>query len=66
MLPSGNDAAISLAKWAGSLIPTSPFKSPIDTFVARMNWTARNIGLRQSVFANPHGLPHRLGCSNPY
>jgi len=66
MLPSGNDAALSLAKWAGSLIPTSPFKNVVDTFVARMNRMARIIGLRQSVFANPHGLPHRLGSSNPY
>jgi D-alanyl-D-alanine carboxypeptidase len=66
MLPSGNDAAISLAKWAANLIPVTPFKNSIDTFVARMNRMARLIGLRQSVFANPHGLPHRLGCSNPY
>lgn len=47
MLHSGNDAAVTLAMYcAGS----------VDAFVARMNQKAAALGLRDTHYANPHGL----------
>lgn len=47
MLPSGNDAAVAVAKHiAGSE----------RIFVDMMNRRARELGLRDTYFANPHGL----------
>lgn len=47
MLESGNDAAVALAiAVAGS----------VEAFVALMNATAAEIGLKDTCFANPHGL----------
>lgn len=47
MLPSGNDAALVLARVVGG---------DEATFVRWMNQTAQALGLRQTAFANPHGL----------
>jgi D-alanyl-D-alanine carboxypeptidase len=50
MLPSGNDAALAIGRHlAGS----------DAAFVARMNELADRIGLRDTHFANPHGLGAR-------
>ncbi len=47
MLMSGNDAAVALAiHCSGS----------VDRFVARMNKKAGELGLKNTSFANPHGL----------
>lgn len=47
LLRSGNDAALSLAVYtAGS----------VDGFVKLMNETAMYIGMKNTVFTNPHGL----------
>ena len=47
LLPSGNDAAMALArKTAGS----------VDNFVQRMNERAKELGLTQTKYVNPHGL----------
>jgi D-alanyl-D-alanine carboxypeptidase (penicillin-binding protein 5/6) len=47
LIPSGNDAAMALARHsAGS----------VDAFVERMNQRSQALGLRQTHFANPHGL----------
>jgi len=46
-LPSGNDAAIMLAKHVSG---------SEEAFAALMNETARNIGMANSAFDNPHGL----------
>jgi D-alanyl-D-alanine carboxypeptidase (penicillin-binding protein 5/6) len=49
IVQSGNDAAITLAEAiAGSEA----------TFVDQMNRTALSLGLKNTHFANPHGLPH--------
>ncbi len=46
MLPSGNDAAVSIATFvAGS----------VDDFVAKMNQRAEELGCENTHFANPHG-----------
>ncbi len=46
MLRSGNDAAIAIASYLGG----------IDYFVAKMNDKAKIIGMKNTVFINPHGL----------
>lgn len=45
---SGNDAATAVAEKVGGSIPA---------FVARMNATAKTLGMRQTRFKNPTGLP---------
>ncbi len=47
MLPSGNDAAIAIAK---NIAGTEP------AFVNMMNRRAKELGMQDSYFANPHGL----------
>ena len=50
MVQSGNDAAVALAEAvAGSE----------DTFVVLMNREAQRMGLKDTHFANPHGLPSK-------
>lgn len=55
MLPSGNDAAVAIGRYvAGN----------DDTFVWLMNVKAKELGLRATHFANPHGLdnPDHYSC----
>ncbi len=47
LLPSGNDAAIAIAQEVAGGVPA---------FVDLMNQRARELGLRDTHFANPHGL----------
>lgn len=47
MVSSGNDAALALAEYLGG---------SEEGFVARMNERARELGLRDTVFKNSHGL----------
>jgi D-alanyl-D-alanine carboxypeptidase (penicillin-binding protein 5/6) len=50
LIQSGNDAAVALAEHvAGS----------VDEFVGQMNEAAKALGMQNSVFRNPHGLPAR-------
>jgi D-alanyl-D-alanine carboxypeptidase (penicillin-binding protein 5/6) len=50
LIQSGNDASVALAEHvAGS----------VDAFVAEMNDTAQALGMRNSMFRNPPGLPAR-------
>jgi D-alanyl-D-alanine carboxypeptidase (penicillin-binding protein 5/6) len=53
MLPSGNDAALALAKWGSCLLSEGE-----RGFTNYMNRLASEIGMKNSVFNNPHGLPH--------
>ncbi len=48
MLKSGNDAAHALAEAAGGTV---------ENFVAMMNEKAEELGLNNTRFQNPHGLP---------
>jgi D-alanyl-D-alanine carboxypeptidase (penicillin-binding protein 5/6) len=67
MLPSGNDAAVCLAKWGGNLINSHPSHlTPLSSFICRMNKYAKLLGLKSSSFGNPHGLPNYRNTSNPY
>jgi D-alanyl-D-alanine carboxypeptidase (penicillin-binding protein 5/6) len=47
LIRSANDAAVAAAEHVGGNLPG---------FVALMNETAQDLGLRESHFANPHGL----------
>ena len=53
MLPSGNDAAVALARWGGKVLGGDS-----KEFITLMNKLAGEIGMKSSVFGNPHGLPH--------
>ena len=61
LLPSGNDAAEAFAEhFGGRLAPEngSPQSTePFARFIAEMNRVAAELGLRETHFANPHGLP---------
>jgi D-alanyl-D-alanine carboxypeptidase (penicillin-binding protein 5/6) len=57
MLPSGNDAAIELAR---------NIDGNVRRFVDRMNAKAEALGLRDTHFANPHGLDSRSHYSSAY
>jgi D-alanyl-D-alanine carboxypeptidase (penicillin-binding protein 5/6) len=48
MIQSGNDAAVALAEAVAG---------DIDTFAFMMNKEAQRMGLKNTKFANPHGLP---------
>ncbi|MDI6858476.1 MAG: serine hydrolase [Dehalococcoidia bacterium] len=47
LLPSGNDAAVAIARHVAGDVPA---------FVARMNAKAKSLGLADTHFTNPHGL----------
>lgn len=49
LLQSGNDAALALADHCGG-------DGGVEGFVKSMNDTARQLGMRNTSFANPHGL----------
>lgn len=53
-LPSGNDAANALARFAGERLPQQS-EPPVQRFVAEMNATATILGMRGSHFVNPSG-----------
>jgi D-alanyl-D-alanine carboxypeptidase (penicillin-binding protein 5/6) len=57
LLPSGNDAAAAFAEHYGPRLPPTDGADPQARFVAEMNRTAQALGLRETHFANPHGLP---------
>jgi D-alanyl-D-alanine carboxypeptidase (penicillin-binding protein 5/6) len=50
LIQSGNDAAVALAEHVAGTV---------DAFVAEMNAAAQALGMQNSVFRNPHGLPAR-------
>lgn len=61
MLPSGNDAAYSLAEHFGKLLHDvtegeSPSRNYMRYFVQKMNQYAKKLKLYQTAFDNPHGL----------
>jgi serine-type D-Ala-D-Ala carboxypeptidase (penicillin-binding protein 5/6) len=58
MLRSGNDAAVAIAEHVGG---------SLDGFVYLMNQKAREIGMLNTHFSNPHGLDdHEDHYSTPY
>ena len=67
MLPSGNDAATAFAEFAGPRFApdgdSADAKRPMARFVAEMNRAARDLGLKQTHYSNPHGLPDNAHLS---
>ncbi|MEK3885935.1 D-alanyl-D-alanine carboxypeptidase family protein [Bacillus sp. FSL K6-3431] len=58
MLRSGNDAASAIAEHVGG---------SLEGFVFLMNQKAEELGMKNTVFANPHGLDdHEKHYSTPY
>jgi serine-type D-Ala-D-Ala carboxypeptidase (penicillin-binding protein 5/6) len=61
LLPSGNDASVAFAEHFGARMKaaadTSAGTDPLPRFIAEMNRTASELGLRETHFANPNGLP---------
>jgi D-alanyl-D-alanine carboxypeptidase len=64
LLNSGNDAAMAIAHYAGAKLPGPA--DPVARFVARMNQNARSLGMRNSNYANPHGLDQDNHYSSAY
>lgn len=60
LLPSGNDAAMAIARSVGWKVeqrfPASKRQEPVSYFVLLMNARARQLGLKDTHFVNPHGL----------
>jgi serine-type D-Ala-D-Ala carboxypeptidase (penicillin-binding protein 5/6) len=61
LLPSGNDAAVAFAEHFGGRMKTAADEhsssDPLPRFIAEMNRTAAELGLRETHFVNPNGLP---------
>ncbi len=62
LLPSGNDAAEAFAEHFGERFapehdPKAANHGPRTYFVAEMNRVTAELGLAETHFANPHGLP---------
>ncbi len=57
LLPSGNDAAVAIARYVAGDVPA---------FVARMNAKVRTLGLQDTHFTNPHGLDAPSHYSSAY
>lgn len=55
LLPSGNDAAMVLARTVGGTL-ARPEEDPVEAFVRLMNQEARRIGMANTHFTTPHGL----------
>lgn len=64
LLNSGNDAAQAVARYAGSKIAGQG--DPVSRFIARMNNQAEALGLKDSHYANPHGLDQDGHYSSAY
>lgn len=56
MVPSGNDAAIAIADTLGEAMKTDESQTANEAFVAAMNAKAAELGMTETLFANPHGL----------
>jgi D-alanyl-D-alanine carboxypeptidase (penicillin-binding protein 5/6) len=58
LLPSGNDAATAFAEYFGSRFDTTNAgESSAHRFIAEMNRQADKLGLAETHYENPHGLP---------
>jgi serine-type D-Ala-D-Ala carboxypeptidase (penicillin-binding protein 5/6) len=65
MMRSGNDAAAALARAAGGS-PDRESKTARDNFIVMMNERARELGMNDTSFENPHGLDGDRHYSTAY
>lgn len=69
MLPSGNDAAYTIAVNIGRRLASNPSlkkEEAIKIFVDKMNERAAEIGAKDSHFVNPHGIHNIEHYTTPY
>lgn len=68
MIPSGNDAAIVLACNVGNIIngEKTTKEKAYDIFVDAMNKKAKELGMNDTHFANPHGFHDSNHYSTPH
>ncbi len=61
LLPSGNDAAVAFGEHFGSRLEPAAgapkTDDPLPRFIAEMNRVAAELGLHETHFENPNGLP---------
>jgi D-alanyl-D-alanine carboxypeptidase (penicillin-binding protein 5/6) len=57
LLPSGNDAARTMARYTGNLLLTAEGAGgdPAERFIAEMNALCARLGMQQTVFVDPAG-----------
>ncbi|WP_339743683.1 D-alanyl-D-alanine carboxypeptidase family protein [uncultured Rubinisphaera sp.] len=56
MLPSGNDASVALAEHFGNRLQLDATKDPYTGFIDVMNLKAKELGMNDTHYENPHGL----------
>lgn len=56
LIPSGNDAAMAIARGEGTKLPDATTLGPVNAFVARMNAVGVERGLTNTKAINPSGL----------
>jgi D-alanyl-D-alanine carboxypeptidase (penicillin-binding protein 5/6) len=66
LMPSGNDAALAIARTVGWQPGDQTPEQSVGHFVDLMNQTAAGMGLRDSHFMNPHGLDQWGHYSSAY
>ena len=70
MLPSGNDASVAFAEFFGGRLSGKEdctAEQSYDLFIGLMNATAKQLGMNDSHYVNPHGLTakgHLLSASD--
>jgi D-alanyl-D-alanine carboxypeptidase len=65
LLASDNVAAYTLADYLGKSLPNPTSLDSVGNTVANMNALARGLGMRHTLFLNPHGLDISQGAE-PY
>jgi len=65
LLASDNVAAVTLADHLGRSLPNPTGLDPVGNTVAHMNALARQLGMRRTLFLNPHGLDAPEGQARP-
>jgi D-alanyl-D-alanine carboxypeptidase len=66
LMPSGNDAAMAIARVVGWRGNTTTADQARANFIGLMNQTAREYQLRDTHFMNPHGLDEWGHYSTPF
>lgn len=56
LLPSGNDAAMTIARGLGAQPGDANAAASVQRFMDKMNAKARTLGAKETHLANPHGL----------
>lgn len=65
LLASDNVAAVTLARHLGQALPNATGLDPVGNTVAHMNALARTLGMKHTLFLNPHGLDPAEGQAQP-